>query len=108
METNIQHNVLNGEETRCEAGKMETTIQGDEVMDGIEVNGMGANIQCNVHRVQIQMKPCRWLVRRHMVLHVTQGFVLVIDNIDMNIRQSDQRVDHTTSSYHLCHAFALF
>jgi len=26
METNIQHNVLNGEETRCEAGEMETTI----------------------------------------------------------------------------------
>jgi len=39
------------------------------------------------------------------VLNVIQGFVLVIDNIDMNIRRSDQGVDHTTSSYHFCHAF---
>ena len=35
------------------------------------------------------------------------GFVLVIDNIDMNVRASEQRVDRTTSSYHFCHAFAL-
>ena len=35
------------------------------------------------------------------------GFVLVIDNIDLNVRRSDQRVNRTTSSYHFCHAFAL-
>jgi len=35
------------------------------------------------------------------------GFALVIDNIDMNVRRSDQRVDRTTSSYHFCHAYAV-
>ena len=35
------------------------------------------------------------------------GFVLVIDNIDLNVRRSEQRVDHTTQSYHFCHAYAL-
>ena len=35
------------------------------------------------------------------------GFVLVIDNIDLNVRRSEQRIDHTTLSYHFCHTFAL-
>ena len=35
------------------------------------------------------------------------GFVLVIDNIDLHIRRSEQRVDHTTQLYHFCHAYAL-
>jgi len=36
----------------------------------------------------------------------TYGYVLVIDNLDMNVRRSFQRVDRTTQSLHLCHAFA--
>ena len=35
------------------------------------------------------------------------GFVLVIDNIDINIRRSNQRVDRTTQSYHYCHGYAV-
>jgi len=35
------------------------------------------------------------------------GYVLVIDNLDMNIRRSYQRVDRTTESYHFCHAYAV-
>jgi len=34
------------------------------------------------------------------------GYVLAIDNLDMNVRRSFQRVDRTTQSMHLCHAFA--
>ena len=36
----------------------------------------------------------------------TYGYVLAIDNLDMNVRHSFQRVDRTTQSMHLCHAFA--
>ena len=43
----------------------------------------------------------------HQTTTRNPGFVLVIDNIDMNVRPSEQRVDRTTSSYHFCHAFAL-
>ena len=32
---------------------------------------------------------------------------MVIDNIDLNVRRSEQRVDHTTQSYHFCHSYAL-
>ena len=35
------------------------------------------------------------------------GYVIVIDNIDMNIRRSYQRVDRTTQSYHYCHGYAV-
>ena len=35
------------------------------------------------------------------------GYVLVIDNIDMNVRRSNQRVDRTTQSYHYCHGYAV-
>ena len=35
------------------------------------------------------------------------GYVLVIDNVDMNVRRSDQRVDRTTQSYHYCHGYAV-
>ena len=35
------------------------------------------------------------------------GYVLVMDNIDMNVRRSFQRSDRTTNSYHFCHAYAL-
>ena len=35
------------------------------------------------------------------------GYVLVIDNLDMNIRRSYQRVNRTTESYHFCHAYAV-
>jgi len=109
METSNQPNILNGEETRCERGEMETTIQGDELMDGIEVNEIGANIQCNVQSSDTS-ETMQVAVDRVVETHdatCNPGFVLVIDNIDMNIRRSDQRVDRTTSSYHFCHAFAL-
>ena len=35
------------------------------------------------------------------------SFVLIIDNLDMNIWRSFQRIDRTTNSYHFCHAYAL-
>lgn len=35
------------------------------------------------------------------------GYVLVMDNIDMNIRRSFQRSDRTTASYHFCHTYGL-
>ena len=35
------------------------------------------------------------------------GYVLIIDNVDMNIRRSNQRVDRTTQSYHYCHGYAV-
>ena len=49
---------------------------------------------------------CDRMTETHSSLH-NPGFVFVIDNIDMNIRRSDQRVDRTTSSYHFCHGYAL-
>ena len=39
--------------------------------------------------------------------HQCPGYTLVIDNIDMNIRRSYQRLDQTTKSYHFCHGYAL-
>ena len=35
------------------------------------------------------------------------GYVLVIDNIDMNVRCSFQRIDQSTESLHFCHAYAV-
>ena len=35
------------------------------------------------------------------------GYVLVMDNIDLNVRRSFQRVDRLTQSYHFCHAYAV-
>ena len=34
------------------------------------------------------------------------GYVLVIDNLDMNVRRSFQRIDRTTQSMHICHVYA--
>jgi len=34
------------------------------------------------------------------------GYSLVIDNIDMNVRRSYQRLGQTTQSYHFCHGYA--
>lgn len=33
------------------------------------------------------------------------GFVVCIDNVDMNVRRSDQRVGRTTQSYHFCQGY---
>ena len=35
------------------------------------------------------------------------GYVEVIDNIGINLRRSFQRIDHSTLSYHFCHAYAV-
>jgi len=35
------------------------------------------------------------------------GYVLVIDNLDMNVRRSFQRINQSTESMHICHAYAL-
>ena len=35
------------------------------------------------------------------------GYVLVIDNIDINVRRSYQRIDRSTESFHFCHAYAV-
>jgi len=35
------------------------------------------------------------------------GYTIVIDNIDMNVRRSYQRLDRTTNSYHFCHGYAV-
>ena len=32
---------------------------------------------------------------------------LYVDNIDINLRRSFQRIDHSTLSYHFCHAYAV-
>ena len=40
----------------------------------------------------------RWLT--------SPGYILVIDNVDINVRRSYQRVGSTTTSYHLCHGYA--
>ena len=40
----------------------------------------------------------RWLT--------SPGYILVIDNVDMNVRRSYQRVGSTTTSYHFCHGYA--
>ena len=37
----------------------------------------------------------------------SHGYVVVIDNLDMNVRRSFQRIDRTTESYHFCHAYAV-
>ena len=50
---------------------------------------------------------CDRMTETHSSLH-NPGFVLVIDNVDMNIRRSDQRVDCTTSLYHFCHGYAYY
>lgn len=38
---------------------------------------------------------------------ICPGYTLVIDNVDMNIRRSEQRMGWTTKSYHYCHVYAV-
>ena len=33
--------------------------------------------------------------------------MMVMDNVDMNVRRSFQRCDRTTTSYHFCHVYGL-
>ena len=35
------------------------------------------------------------------------GFGVVIDNVDINVRRSHQRIGRTTQSYHFCHGYAV-
>ena len=35
------------------------------------------------------------------------GFVQVIDNIDLNVRRSDQIVNYSMQSFHFCHMYGL-
>jgi len=35
------------------------------------------------------------------------GYVIVIDNLDMNVRRSFQRINWSTESMHFCHAYAV-
>ena len=35
------------------------------------------------------------------------GYVLVIDNLNMNVRRSFQRINRSTESIHFCHAYAV-
>jgi len=38
---------------------------------------------------------------------VCPGYTLVIDNIDMNVRRSYQRIDWKTNSYHFCNGYGV-
>ena len=38
---------------------------------------------------------------------ICPGYTLVIDNVDMNIRRSEQGMGRTTKSYHYCHGYAV-
>lgn len=38
---------------------------------------------------------------------ISPGYVLVVDNINLNVRRSNQRIGRTTNSYHFCHKYAL-
>jgi len=53
-------------------------------------------------------QPCEQAVNLEPTVSADHfGHVLVMDNIDMNVRRSFQRSDRTTKSYHFCHAYAL-
>ena len=99
------------EVTAEESIAMET----DEVMQGemdvTEASPIGAIIQPNVPSTagatsEPLLMSCDRVVETQDTTS-NPGFALVIDNIDMNVRRSDQRVDRTTASYHFCHAYAL-
>ena len=65
----------------------------------MDVNEMGANIQYNFQSSdtsEAMQVACDRVVETSGA-KCNPGFVLVIDNIDMNIRRSDQRVDATTT-----------
>ena len=44
---------------------------------------------------------------REVIQSQWTGFKIVGDNIDKNVRPSNQRVDHQTRSYHYFHSFAV-
>jgi len=37
----------------------------------------------------------------------SNGYVFVIDNLDMNVHRSFQRIDRSTESMHFCHVFGV-
>ena len=45
-------------------------------------------------------------ITQEQPLSTSPGFVLVIDNVDLNVRRSNQRIGRTTTSYHFCHEYA--
>ena len=46
-------------------------------------------------------------ITQEQPLSISPGYVLVIDNIDLNVRRSNQRIGRTTTSYHFCHGYAV-
>ena len=98
------------ERNRIEVNEMAT---GEEEMDVTKPNEkesseaieMETSSQCSnptvvrTSNLTVQFTSHRVVETNETIAH-NPGFVLVIDNINMNVRQSEQRVDHTTCSYH--------
>ena len=79
----------------------------EEDMDVTEENNGHSNVLNTADKGEVQSEVERDRMTETCSSSHNPGFVLVIDNIDMNVRRSDQRVDRTTSSYHFCHGYAL-
>ena len=73
------------------------TNEADENETGSQISALNV---AGTSNLTTQIASDDRVVETHETNTCNPGFVLVIDNIDMNVRRSDQRVDRTTSSYH--------
>jgi len=94
---------ITGSEEEMDVTKARTN-EADENETGSKISALNV---AGTSNLTVQITSDDRVVEIHETNTHNPVFVLVMDNIDMNARRSDQRDDRTTSSYHFCHAFAL-
>lgn len=104
--------------SECEEGNDTQEMEEVEEVETDNFDGEGENEEEDAYSHEQEPSSVTTETHKPMVLEPTTvvysslpthnfGYVLVIDNIDMNVRRSFQRCDCTTKSYHFCHAFAV-
>ena len=104
--------------SECEEGNDNQETEEAEVVEADNLDGEGENEEEDAYDHEQESSSVTTATHESMASEPTAvvcssvptdnfGYVLVIDNIDMNIRRSFQRCDRTTKSYHFCHAFAV-
>ena len=103
--------------SECEEGNDNQEMKETEVDEADNFYGEGENEEEDAYSQEQECSSVTTATHEPMVFEPTSvvcssvptdnfGYVLVIDNIDMNIRRSFQRC-RTTKSYHFCHGFAV-
>ena len=84
-----------------EFSEIETnTAMETEQSETTEVETVSQSVPCQVQNTQP-------VASNNSATSDSFGYVMVMDNIDINVRRSFQRIDRTTESFHFCHAYAV-